>query len=128
MAKTYENLVFESRELLQDTLEPYRWSDSYFLNTLNRAMQMLGAIRPDAFYDYYRANALNIPIIVDSDAPADGEVDWGDAFGVDMMFYTPMMAFIIGSIELTEDEFAVDGRAMALLGQFRLGVIGDGNG
>lgn len=124
MAKTYQDLVTEARELLQDTLSPYRYEDQFILNSLNRGLQDLGRIRPDAYYRFYRANSLNIPLITLSETPASDETAWTEVFGLDMMFYTPLMAYTVGSVELTDDEFTVDGRAMALLSQFRNTVLG----
>ena len=125
MAKTYENLITEARQLLQDTdSSAYRWDDTYLFNTLNRGLQELGRIRPDAFYDLYDANSLNIPEIVDDDAAVAPQYDWATTFQLNMQYYNPLLAYIVGSIEITDDEFTVDGRAMMLLQQFHNTVIG----
>lgn len=125
MAKTYENLIDEARQLLQDTdADDPRWTDAYMLNALNRGLQELGRIRPDAFYDLYDANQLNIPEIVDNDAATAPQYDWATEFQVDMMFFTPLVSYVVGSIEVTDDEFTVDGRAMMLLTAFHNSVIG----
>ena len=61
MAKTYENLLTESRELLQDTdLDVRRYTDATLLNILNRGLQDIGRSRPDAFYDLFVTNSLNV--------------------------------------------------------------------
>jgi len=124
MAKSYENLITEARELLQDTDTPFRFTDSYMLNTLNRGLQELGRIRPDAFYDLYDANALNIPEIVDDDAAIAPQYDWATTFQINMHYFTPLMTYVIGSIEATDDEFTLEGRAMMFLQSFRSTVIG----
>jgi hypothetical protein len=124
MAKTYEDLILESRALLQDSLSPYRYEDSKLLNILNRGLQDLGRIRPDAFYSLYDANTLNIPIITDTDPAPEGDTLWTADFGIEMQFYPPLVSYVVGVAELFDDEFTLDGRAMALLNQFRMSVIG----
>lgn len=124
MAKTYQDLISEARAKLQDTFEEtYRWSDDYMVDVLNQGLQELGRIRPDAFYDLYDANALNVPEIVASSTAGTGQTAWDTNFGIEMQFFTPLLAYIVGSIELTEDEFTVDGRAAVLLSGFRNSVL-----
>jgi len=123
MAKTYQDIVTEARDLLQDT-EDERFTDAYLVATLNRGLQELSRIRPDAFYDLYDANALNVPLLTDSATPATGETAWTVDFGIEMQFFNPLMMYVVGSIEVTDDEFTVDGRAMMMLQQFRNSVIG----
>ena len=124
MARTYENLISECREYLQDEDTPYRFSDTKLLNALNRGLLELGRIRPDAFTSFYDANSLNIPIIVDDDAATAPEYDWATAFQLDMMYYTPLLTYIVGVIELIDDEFTLEGRAVLLLQQFQATVTG----
>lgn len=124
MAKTYENLLTEAREFLQDADTPYRFSDTRLLNALNRGLQEIGRLRPDAFTSLYDANSLNIPEIVDDDAATAPQYDWETEFQIDMMFYNPLLSYVIGSIEVTDDEFTVDGRAMMLLRDFHNTVVG----
>lgn len=125
MARTYANLITEAREFSQDTLAPFRNTDSFYLNHLNRALQELGRIRPDAFYELYDGNELNVPLVVEGtpDATYD-EVATTDNFGVDMMFYGPVLSYVVGSSELQDDEFTLEGRAIALLTQFRNTALG----
>lgn len=125
MAKTYQDLISECRAKLQDTFdETQRWSDDYLVDVLNQGLQELGRIRPDAFYDLYDANALNVPEIVASTTAGTGQTAWDTNFALEMQFFTPLLAYVVGSIELTEDEFTVDGRAIALLNGFRSSVLG----
>lgn len=124
MAKTYQNLVTEARELLQDTdATLQRYDDATLLNFLNRAMQEAGRIRPDAFYDLYSANSLNIPEVVASGAGA-GQVNLSANFGIEMQFYTPLVSYVVAVAEITDDEYTVDGRAALLLQHFRNTLLG----
>lgn len=124
MARTYENLITEARELLKDTdTDLRRFTDSTLLNILNRGLQDLGRMRPDAFYDTYAANFLNVPEIVEAGAGA-GQIDWDTTVGIEMMFYPPLVAYVTGVAEVTDDEYTVDGRAALMLNQFRGTVLG----
>lgn len=124
MAKTYENLVFESREMLQDTdADDPRYADSTLLNILNRGLQDLGRIRPDIAYTLFTANSLNIPEIVESGAGA-GQVNWDDPFGLEMQFYPTMLSYLVGVAEITDDEYTEDGRAALFMQAFHNNAIG----
>jgi len=124
VAKSYQNLVSECREMLQDTdaVDP-RYADSTILNILNRGLQDLGRIRPDIAYTLFTANDLNIPEIVES-APGAGQVIWSDPFGLEMQFYPTMLSYIVGVAEITDDEYTEDGRAALFMQAFHNNAIG----
>ena len=124
MAKTYQTLVTEARELLQDTdTDIERYTDFTLLNVLNRGLQDLGKLRPDAFYSFFLNNSLNVPEVVLTGAVA-GEVNWDDPFGIELQFYSPLVTYVTAVAEIVDDEYTVDGRAGLLLNQFRLSTIG----
>jgi hypothetical protein len=124
MAKTYQTLVYEARELLQDTdTDQQRYLDSTLLNMLNRGLHDLSKIRPDLTYTAYNANSLEVPEIVES-APGAGQVAWTDTWPWEMWFYNRMVEYVVALAEVTDDEYTVDGRAALLLQQFRNGAIG----
>jgi hypothetical protein len=118
MPRTYQNAIDEARELLQDTLEPYRYGDPTLLNKLNRGLQELARIRPDAFWAQFNTGSGEI------DVPEIESGDLGDDFEPPMQFFAPIVYFITGSAELIDDEFVTDGRAMTLLAGFKQQVIG----
>jgi hypothetical protein len=124
VAKTYEDIVFEARELLQDTAAEKRFTDQTLVNHLNRGLQELGRIRPDAFYDLFDANDLNVPTVIPTGTPTEDEVLWTDDFPLEGQFFPPLVAYLVGVAEVTDDEFTLEGRAMMLLTQFRNTVIG----
>lgn len=116
MARTYQNLIDEARELLQDTDEEgYRWSTDMLRNQLNRGLQELGRLRPDAFYSTFVTDDIVIPEVGDGDLSTN--------FPIPMQFYNPLVAWVVGYAELIEDEFATDGRAIALVTQFKQSVV-----
>ncbi len=124
MAKTYKDLVTEARVLLQDTdTTVRRYSDTKLIDIFNRGLQDLARIRPDSHYDLYANNSLNVLELVES-SPGAGQTVWTATFGIEMMFYSPLVAYIVGVAEIVDDEYTEDGRAAFLLSQFRQSVIG----
>lgn len=137
MAKTYADAITEARQLLQDTETPQRYSDTILLAKLNRALQELGRLRPDAFFDQYDdvTGEIIIPEVVVTDpdpdtdpdvidATEDGQVATTDSFLPSMQFYTPVVYFVVASAEILDDEFTTDGRASMLMAQFKQSIIG----
>lgn len=137
MAKTYQNLITEARELLQDTRTEYRYTDAVLLNKLNRALQELGRLRPDAFTDRFNDETGDIlvpEVVVDDatpdsdpdvlDATEDAEVALSSTIDWPMMFYPAVVAYVTGAAELIDDEFTDDGRAVTLMASFKQGVVG----
>lgn len=137
MAKTYQNLIDEARVFLQDTdSDGYRYSNAVLLAILNRGLQELGRIRPDAFWDRFNESTgdILIPEVVDVDATPDtdpdeldededAEVALSDDIDISMQFYTPLVYFVTASAEILDDEFTEDGRASMLMAQFKQTVV-----
>jgi hypothetical protein len=124
MAKTYQDVVTEARVLLQDTdANDPRYSDTDLIAIYNRGLQALARVRPDACYDLYSANSLNVPELVES-SPGSDQVAWTDNFGLEMQFFNPLIAYIVGIAEIVDDEYAEDGRAAMLLAAFKNEVLG----
>ncbi len=137
MAKTWQNLVDEARVILQDVETPYRNSNTELLAILNRGLQELARLRPDAFWEFFSVDDVNPPEVVNTDPdPEEGDGD-EDEFDIDedsqvalsadfnlpMMFYTPLVYWVTSSAELKDDEFTDDGRAGMLMTQFKQMVV-----
>ena len=124
MAKTYQDVVTEARVLLQDTdSDSYRTSDATLLAIYNRALQALARVRPDACYDLYSDNSLNVPELVE-DSPDADQVAWTDDFGLEMQFFNPLVSYVVGVAEIIDDEYTEDSRAALMLSSFKNEVIG----
>ena len=124
MAKTFQSLVTEARELVQDTdTDQQRYADSTMLNILNRGLHDLSKLRPDLTYLSYAANSLEVPEIVESGAGA-GQLNWTDTWPWEMWFYNRLVEYVVAVAEITDDEYTVDGRAALLLQMFRNNSIG----
>ncbi len=124
--KTYENLITEARTLLQDTDSAgFRFSNQVLLDILNRALQTVARLRPDSCYNRFSTTDpydLNVPEVVESGA-VSGQTDWTTKFELDFMFYPPIVHYVVGMAEMTDDEYTEDGRAVALLSQFKTSVV-----
>jgi len=108
MAKTVGDVVSEARIILQDTeSQLYRYSDAELVTYLNNALLEARRIRPDLFRAYI---GQAVPSYTASDIAQD--------FPLDNMFFPQMVFYVVGSAELRDDEFAVDGRGGTLLTQF----------
>lgn len=124
MAKTYQDVVTEARVLLQDTDSGgYRYSNTNLLAIYNRALQALARVRPDACFDLYDNNSLTVPELVESGAGA-GQTNWTATFGLEMQFFSPLVHYVVGVAEITDDEYSEDGRAALLLNQFKAELLG----
>lgn len=116
MAKTYANAITEARQILQDTdTDGYRYSDEILLNKLNRGLQELARIRPDAFWTTFVTDDIVVPELTD--------VTLTDTFAPPMQFFSPIVSFIVAWAEVLDDEFTADSRAGMLLAQFKQQVI-----
>lgn len=113
LGPTWYSLIYESRVTLQDGDETcYRYSDSMLLNALNRGLNDLERIRPEAYYER-------------GGVPEITEQNWATtvALELDMRFYEPLMWYVVGQMDLSEDEYVQSGRAAANLERFRTQVL-----
>lgn len=72
--------------------------------------------RPDLFL------SLNyiIPTIVEDD------ISGATVLPIEEQYFSPIVEYIVGVTELSDDEFTVEGRAVALLSAFRIALLGVG--
>lgn len=128
---TYQNLLAEAREILQDvdtdpTLQ--RYSDQTLLNIFNRGLQELYRLRPDAFYDFFdqATGDFDVPFIYIPTSPPTtppvGGTAWTSTFELPMMFYDALCNWIIGTTEAIDDEFSDDSRSTAFRNFFKAQV------
>jgi len=134
MAKTWQNILDEARVILQDTDTPKRHSDTVLLAKLNRGLQELARLRPDAFWEFFQGDDITVPEVVtidpdpddnpdEFDPEEDGQIGLSAEFNLPMMFYTPLVYWVASSAELVDDEFTNDGRVVLLQNQFKNMVV-----
>lgn len=109
---TISDIVESSREILQDETVPYRYSDDRLVRTYNGALREAFRIRPDLFLGV----SYVIPTYTTSDVATD--------LVIEEQYYNAVVDFIVGWVELSDDEFTLDQRAAALLTAFRNQLVG----
>ena len=130
---TYQDLLAEAREILQDTsTDPtlQRYPDQTLLNIFNRGLQELYRLRPDAFYDFWDPTTavfvvpyIAIPTVPPPVPPLPPvplpAITWTTTFELPMMFYDPLVNWVIGTVEAIDDEFSDDSRSTAFRTYFK---------
>ncbi len=119
--KTYQQLLGEAREILQDVnTDPtlHRYPDQTLLDIFNRGLQEVYRTRLDAFYDLWSDSAEDfiVPVIDSSALPS--VTSWANPFGLAMMFYGPLVDWIVGYTSTIDDEFNEDSRSIAFIQSF----------
>jgi hypothetical protein len=112
MTRTVGELIGEARILLNDTIPISglpRYEDNELTAALNDGLLQTRAKRPDAFLRYGLRLPVPVYILPDDDATI---------FPIDDQFYSPLLFYVVGRSELTEDTFSDDGRAVALMSKF----------
>lgn len=123
MAKTLDDLVGEIRLMLKDRRLPYRYAQADIVEAINTAFREVQRLRPDAFLGCC-SDANGGTIAMPDYTEADIGLVTPTAFPIDEMFYMAVVFHVVGKIQLGDDEFAVDNRAMTLLAAFRRDLIG----
>lgn len=130
VTKTIDDIQTEVRQILNDQQVPYRYSDQWLIQVVNTAMRDLYRIRPDAYIGNFTSGVLSANL-TNTYSVNDLQVINGVAnplpptpatpFPVDdRLFYGPVVFYVCGRIELNDDEFADNNRAMTLLQAFRV--------
>lgn len=101
---TVQKFVTESRVLLQDTVEPYRYATSEIIEALNIAVLEARRLRPDMFIGSF------------SSLPSYSSVN--DTVTLEPMYRPSFVYYIAGRMQLRDDETAQDQRATILMNKF----------
>ena len=113
MAYAIGDLVTMARNLVNDTIQEsgaYRYSNQEFMDAFNDAMMQARAKRPDLFLAIGLRNAL--PYYGTNDITAN------TVFPLDPMVFPAFLFYLCGRIELKEDTFSDDNRAVTLMNKF----------
>jgi hypothetical protein len=107
---TVANYVSKARVLLQDTVTPYRYPDADILEALNLAILEARRLRADLFLgDGTTTLFATLPSYAVNDATA---------VPIEQHFRTAIMYYMIGHLQLRDQEEATDARAAVLLNKF----------
>lgn len=117
---TYETLIAETRARLKDRIASnYRYSDAMLISILNRGLNDLNRIRPDAWYSFYGIYPTGVPEITDNFITEAGQVNWESDFQPDIRFYPAMVDYVTGFVHMMEDAYVDEGVAQAFISEFR---------
>lgn len=115
-----EDYVEQARVLLQDTVaSPYRYDNESLVTALNNAMYEISRLRPDILIDgkyrqrsikHQRLNADGMPLYT------VGLMD--DLVPIPPQYKIPVLYYIVGFVQLRDNEETQDSRASALLTRF----------
>lgn len=107
---TVADYVWNARVLLQDTVVPYRYPDVDFLFALNVSVGESKRIRPDMWL------GRQLPVFEGVDAT---QVD------IDEQFRMAFLFFIVGYIQIRDNEDEQDARALVFLRRFTNTLVGN---
>ena len=101
---TVQDYVNAARTLLQDTVVTYRYPDSNFLDGLNFGLMHARRLRADLFL-----GITTVPSYVTNDTTA---------VAFDQQYRLGLMYFIVGHVQLQDEEDTQDSRAAVFLSKF----------
>lgn len=104
---TVADYVTRSRGLLQDTVVPYRYSDSDMVDALNDGIQEARRIRPDLFLSTFRTT---LPSYLSSSLST--------AVTIDQQYRMAFVYYMCGQMQMRDQEDVTDTRAIAFLNKF----------
>lgn len=111
-ARLIQDAINEVRDILQDTDSAnYRYSDASLARSLNNAFYEVKRLRPDMF-------------VLGDEIPVFTSVQFDQSYPFFVVTFQVVVYFIAGNTELRDDEFALDGRAMTLIGAFKAALVG----
>jgi hypothetical protein len=105
--ETVQDYVDESRRLLQDEISPFRYPDDDLVYALNIGLAEARRVRPDLFLPSFA-----IPYF--TTLTADG----GKAVPIELPFRSAFVYYLVGRMQLRDDESTTDARAASLLTKF----------
>lgn len=104
---TVANYITEARALLQDQTAPYRYSDDEIVRALNMAIQDARRVRAELFQAYF-----------DLSLPQYSSGATGATVDIDPMYRTSFLFYIVGAMQLRDQEDTTDARASNFLNKF----------
>jgi hypothetical protein len=105
---TVADYISSARQLLQDEVVPYRYSDDDIVLSLNLAISEARRVRPELFQDYFFTSLPSY-----SSASPSTSVDIVEEYRIAFLYY------IVGHNQLADQEDTTDARTSMLLGAFR---------
>ena len=98
----------EARRLLQDEVVPYRYPDDDLVDAINIGLMEARRVRADLFLPLF-----DVPWVDPS-----GTVDPDAKVTFDPMYRSSLVYYVVGRMQLRDDEPTVDQRAAGLMQKF----------
>jgi len=109
--ETVGQYLEESRRLLQDEFTPYRYPDDDLIDAMNIGLMEARRLRPDLFLPLFE-----IPWFDPTKSSPDSDLN--KPVTLDPMYRSSLVYYIVGRMQLRDDEPTVDQRAAGLLQKF----------
>lgn len=126
--KTLDDAVNEIRGLINDSdPDGYRYTQDFLIAKINTALREVYRYRPDAYIGNFTQGILTTTAIVTYSAEDDLGLDPPTPWPLDdRLFFSPVIFYVAGILDLSDDEFADDNRAMTILQAFKTELTGVG--
>jgi hypothetical protein len=128
--KSLDDLVAEVRLLVNDAGvggTNFRYTNDQIVANYNTALRELYRYRPDAYIGNFTQGILSNNAIPTYNAEVDLGLNPATVLPVDdRLFFNALVFFVVGMLELGDDEFTDQGRSSQLLSSFRQMVAGGG--
>lgn len=105
--ETVGQYLAESRRLLQDEVTPYRYPDADMVEALSICLMEVRRLRPDLLLPRFEIQDID---------PATFTPD--DPVAFEPMYRPSIVYYIVGRMQLRDDENTQDARAASLLNKF----------
>lgn len=113
MARTVGQVVDAARAVLQDELQPFRYSTAQLCGFVSEAVGEARRLRPDMFHRTFR-NVI----------PYFNQNHTTEYLPLPDMYFAQVVNYVAGRAEIRDDQFATDNRAMSLLAAFGVSLTG----
>lgn len=123
--KSLDDALTEIRALINDSDSAgYRFTDALVISKINTALLEIRKLRPDAFIGNFTQGSLTNAGVTFFQV---SDIGITAAWPCDINhFFTPVIFYVAGILELSDDEFADDNRAMTVLAAFQKQLMGGG--
>jgi hypothetical protein len=108
--ETVGQYIDETRRLLQDEVVPYRYPQDDLIDAMNIGLMEARRLRPDLFLPLFEVPWFDPTKVT---AP-----DLAKPVTIDPMYRSSLVYYVVGRLQLRDDEPNVDQRAGALLQKF----------
>jgi len=105
---TVADYIADARVLLQDTVEPYRYSSAELVENLNLGLLEMRRLRPDVMMSTFRTS---IPKYTTTNTSTTNVV-------CDVQYRMALLYYICGQAQLRDAEDVQDARSLAFLNRF----------